>query len=37
VGEELITVDWTQGNTPAMVMLTHRGIRLMEAEEEERG
>jgi hypothetical protein len=37
VGEELITVDWAQGNTPAMVMLTHRGIRLMEAEEEERG
>ncbi|WP_329536280.1 hypothetical protein OG568_06745 [Streptomyces sp. NBC_01450] len=36
-GEELITVDWAQGNTPAMVMLTHRGIRLMEAEEEERG
>lgn len=25
VGEELITVDWVQGNTPAMVMLTHRG------------
>lgn len=25
VGEELITVDWAQGNTPAMVMLTHRG------------
>lgn len=37
VGEELIAVDWAQGNTPAMVMLTHRGIRLMEAEEEERG
>ncbi|MGW1728777.1 hypothetical protein ACWCQK_38670 [Streptomyces sp. NPDC002306] len=37
VGEELITVDWAQGNTPAMVMLTHRGIRLMEAKEEERG
>ncbi|MFF3464903.1 hypothetical protein ACWCQN_12555 [Streptomyces sp. NPDC001984] len=37
MGEELITVDWAQGNTPAMVMLTHQGIRLMEAEEEERG
>ncbi|MGW0632852.1 hypothetical protein [Streptomyces sp. NPDC002758] len=37
IGEELITVDWAQGNTPAMVMLTHQGIRLMEAEEEERG
>jgi hypothetical protein len=36
VGEELITVDWTRGNAPAMVMLTHQGIRLMEAEEEER-
>ncbi|MGW7578656.1 hypothetical protein [Streptomyces sp. NPDC054765] len=34
VGEGLITVDWTAGNTPAMVMLTHQGIRLMEAEEE---
>ena len=33
-GEGLITVDWSQGNTPAMVMLTHQGIRLMEAEEE---
>jgi len=37
VGEGLITVDWAQGNTPAMVTLTHQGIRLMEAEEEERG
>jgi hypothetical protein len=37
MGEELITVDWAQGNTPAMVMLTHQGIRLMKAEEEERG
>ncbi|MFF3323457.1 hypothetical protein [Streptomyces sp. NPDC002889] len=36
VGEGLITVDWAQGNTPAMVTLTHQGIRLMEAEEEER-
>ena len=34
-GEGLITVDWAQGNTPSMVMLTHQGIRLMEAEEEE--
>jgi hypothetical protein len=36
-GEGLIAVDWEQGNTPAMVTLTHQGIRLMEAEEEERG
>ncbi|MHB6908298.1 hypothetical protein [Streptomyces sp. DB-54] len=36
VGEDLITVDWTAGNTPAMVTLTHQGIRCMEAEEEER-
>jgi hypothetical protein len=35
-GEGLITVDWARGNAPAMVMLTHQGIRLMEAEEEER-
>lgn len=33
-GEGLITVDWVAGNTPAMVTLTHQGIRLMEAEEE---
>ncbi|MER5612843.1 hypothetical protein [Streptomyces sp. NPDC002215] len=33
-GEGLITVDWEPGNTPAMVSLTHRGIRRMEAEEE---
>ncbi|MGW1350315.1 hypothetical protein ACWCQE_13695 [Streptomyces sp. NPDC002409] len=26
-GEGLITVDWEPGNTPAMVSLTHRGIR----------
>ncbi|MGW1884547.1 hypothetical protein [Streptomyces sp. NPDC001970] len=37
VGEGLIAVDWAQGNTPAMVTLTHQGIRLMEAEEEKRG
>lgn len=34
-GEGLITVDWARGNTPAMAMLTHQGIRLMEGEEEE--
>lgn len=37
VGEDLIAVDWTTGNTPAMVTLTHQGIRLMEAKEEEHG
>ncbi|MFI1797198.1 hypothetical protein ACH427_07535 [Streptomyces sp. NPDC020379] len=37
VGEGLITVDWAAGNTPAMVTLTHQGIRLMEAEEEKHG
>ncbi|MFF9788991.1 hypothetical protein, partial [Streptomyces nigrescens] len=37
VGEDLITVDWAAGNTPAMVTLTHQGIRRMEAEEEEHG
>ncbi|GGW01341.1 hypothetical protein [Streptomyces narbonensis] len=36
-GEGLISVDWEPGNTPAMVSLTHQGIRRMEAEEEERG
>ncbi|MER5810023.1 hypothetical protein ABT143_17855 [Streptomyces sp. NPDC002033] len=36
-GEGLITVDWEPGNIPAMVTLTHQGIRLMEAAEEERG
>ncbi|MFD4718391.1 hypothetical protein ACFWOY_31965 [Streptomyces sp. NPDC058423] len=36
-GEGLITVDWARGNTPAMVTLTHQGIRLMETEEEESG
>ncbi|MFI2187384.1 hypothetical protein [Streptomyces sioyaensis] len=34
MGEDLITVDWASGNTPAMVTLTHQGIRRMEAEEE---
>ncbi|MGW1376071.1 hypothetical protein ACWD6P_17580 [Streptomyces sp. NPDC002446] len=37
VGEGLVTIDWAQGNTPVMVTLTHQGIRLMEAEEEEGG
>ncbi|MFC4611978.1 hypothetical protein ACFO9E_30000 [Streptomyces maoxianensis] len=37
VGEGLIEVDWATGNTPAMVTLTHQGIRIMEAEEEEQG
>ncbi|MCB8902345.1 MULTISPECIES: hypothetical protein [unclassified Streptomyces] len=36
-GEDLITVGREPGNTPAMVSLTHQGIRRMEAEEEERG
>ncbi|MDJ0382341.1 hypothetical protein [Streptomyces sp. G-G2] len=36
-GEGLITIDWEPGNIPAMVTLTHQGIRLMEAEEEKRG
>ncbi|WP_033320555.1 hypothetical protein [Streptomyces yerevanensis] len=36
VGEGFITADWTRGNAPAMVTLTHQGIRLMEADEEER-
>ncbi|MYW44261.1 hypothetical protein [Streptomyces sp. SID161] len=34
-GESLVTVDWEPGNTPAMVTLTHEGIRRMESEEEE--
>ncbi|MCW7942317.1 hypothetical protein AAW14_09745 [Streptomyces hygroscopicus] len=33
-GEGLITVDWTSHKTPAMVSLTHEGIRFMEEEEE---
>lgn len=33
-GEGLVTVDWEQGNTPAMVTLTHQGIRLTESGEE---
>ncbi|MGW3628323.1 hypothetical protein [Streptomyces sp. NPDC000880] len=37
VGEGLIAVDWSTGNTPSMVTLTHQGIRLMEAEEEDQG
>jgi len=35
-GEGLVEVDWTTHHTPAMVTLTHEGIRQMEAEEEER-
>jgi hypothetical protein len=33
--EGLVQVDWARGNTPAMVTLTHKGIRLMESEEED--
>ncbi|MFF3624978.1 hypothetical protein [Streptomyces sp. NPDC002467] len=33
-GGGLITVDWEPGNAPAMVTLTHEGIRHVEAEEE---
>ncbi|MBT2423901.1 hypothetical protein J7F01_30875 [Streptomyces sp. ISL-22] len=36
-GEGLIQVDWARGNTPSMVTLTHKGIQLMETEEENRG
>ncbi|GED88577.1 hypothetical protein ACFC08_16775 [Streptomyces sp. NPDC056112] len=36
-GEGWVVVDWARGNTPAMVTLTHQGIRQMETEEEERG
>ncbi|MFF3391015.1 hypothetical protein ACFYW1_08810 [Streptomyces sp. NPDC002669] len=36
-GEGFVTVDWEPGNAPAMVSLTHQGIRVMEAEEEEGG
>lgn len=35
--EGLIAVEWTTHETPAAVTLTHQGIQLMEAEEEERG
>ncbi|MFF7388485.1 hypothetical protein CTU88_20160 [Streptomyces sp. JV178] len=37
VGEGLVTVRWAHGDVPATVVLTHQGIRLMEAEEENRG
>ncbi|WP_371580576.1 hypothetical protein [Streptomyces sp. NBC_01314] len=38
VGEGLVTVRWAHGDeAPATVMLTHEGIRLMEAAEEDRG
>ncbi|MGR4880551.1 hypothetical protein ACIPUC_14110 [Streptomyces sp. LARHCF249] len=30
-GEGPITVDWEQGNTPAIVTLAHEGIRRMQA------
>jgi hypothetical protein len=33
----LVVVDWGRGNTPAMITLTHQGIRQMEMEEEGRG
>ncbi|GAA3370633.1 hypothetical protein GCM10020367_18020 [Streptomyces sannanensis] len=36
-GEGLVVVDWAAGNAPAMVTLTHQGIRRMETEEEQRG
>ncbi|MEV6394104.1 hypothetical protein AB0M39_04865 [Streptomyces sp. NPDC051907] len=36
-GEGLVAVEWTSHKTPARATLTHEGIRLMEAEEEERG
>ncbi|MER6109216.1 hypothetical protein ACWGPD_38630 [Streptomyces hirsutus] len=36
-GEGWVVVDWARGNTPAMITLTHQGIRRMEAEEEGRG
>jgi hypothetical protein len=35
--EDLITVVWEPGDTPAMVSLARQGIRRMEAEEQERG
>lgn len=36
-GEGWVVVDWGRGNTPAMITLTHQGIRQMETEEEGRG
>lgn len=36
-GEGWVVVDWERGNTPAMITLTHQGIRQMEMEEEGRG
>ncbi|MFD7133772.1 hypothetical protein [Streptomyces sp. NPDC059894] len=35
-GEGWVVVDWGRGNTPAMITLTHQGIRQMETEEEGR-
>ncbi|MFH8367809.1 hypothetical protein [Streptomyces sp. NPDC018031] len=34
-GEGLVTVDREPGNTPAVITLTHEGVRRLEAEEEE--
>ncbi|AVH57418.1 MULTISPECIES: hypothetical protein [Streptomyces] len=34
-GEGLITVEWTSHKTPAIVSLSHEGIRFMEEKEEE--
>ncbi|MEW2249543.1 hypothetical protein AB0907_19640 [Streptomyces sp. NPDC006975] len=36
-GEGWVVVDWGRGNTPAMITLTHQGIRQMETEEEGHG
>ncbi|WP_441349087.1 hypothetical protein [Streptomyces sp. NTH33] len=36
-GEGRVVVDWGRGNSPAMITLTHQGIRQMETEEEGRG
>ncbi|MET9449824.1 hypothetical protein [Streptomyces cinerochromogenes] len=35
--EGWVVVDWGRGNTPAMITLTHQGIRQMETQEEGRG
>ncbi|MFE9472598.1 hypothetical protein [Streptomyces griseofuscus] len=35
--EGWVVVDWGRGNTPAMITLTHQGIRQMETEEAGRG
>ncbi|MFE9093210.1 hypothetical protein [Streptomyces sp. NPDC007264] len=36
-GEGWVVVHWGRGNRPAMITLTHQGIRRMETEEEGRG